>query len=233
MDDNEFPQHNMTENRYPVDEATVQAQAEWMAGQGGSLTSRTGRKLSERVSRRSMISRIGKWTMGVSGVALISTLPVTRSAFAQEPEVPAPAPGPEPRVPVYDGKDPAECEYWRWCNMDGTSCAACNGGGVTTCAPGSKPGAEFWVGCCTNPDTGKTYLIAYYDCCGAPSCSNAFCGEPDMQAVMYNPVSGSYDQEIIWCVSDESQAYTCTMAPIIGEDCQTRPAERPKVGAGS
>ncbi|MER2203112.1 MAG: amine dehydrogenase, partial [Rhodococcus sp. (in: high G+C Gram-positive bacteria)] len=33
--------------------------------------------------------------------------------------------------------------------------------------------------------------------------------------------------------SDESQAYTCTMAPIIGEDCQTRPAERPKVGAGS
>ena len=86
MDDNEFPQHNMTENRYPVDEATVQAQAEWMAGQGGSLTSRTGRKLSERVSRRSMISRIGKWTMGVSGVALISTLPVTRSAFAQEPD---------------------------------------------------------------------------------------------------------------------------------------------------
>ncbi len=135
--------------------------------------------------------------------------------------------------PTYDGKDPAECEYWRWCNMDGTSCAACNGGGVTTCAPGSKPGAEFWVGCCTNPDTGKTYLIAYYDCCGAPSCSNAFCGEPDMQAIMYNPVSGSYDQEIIWCVSDESQSYTCTMAPIIGEDCQTRPAARPKVGAGA
>ncbi len=98
---------------------------------------------------------------------------------------------------------------------------------------GQQAGAEFWVGCCTNPDTGKTYLIAYYDCCGAPSCSNAFCGEPDMQAIMYNPVSGSYDQEIIWCVSDESQSYTCTMAPIIGEDCQTRPAARPKVGAGS
>ncbi len=50
-----------------------------------------------------------------------------------------------------------------------------------------------------------------------------------MQAIMYNPVSGSFDQEIIWCVSDESQSYTCTMAPIIGEDCQTRPAARPKV----
>ena len=45
---------------------------------------------------------------------------------------------------------------------------------------------------------------------------------------MYNPVAGSYDQEIIWCVSDESQAYTCTMAPIIGEDCQTRPAAAPR-----
>ena len=181
-----------------------------------------------------MLSKIGRWTMGVSGVALISSLPVTRSAMAQElPPEPAPPEVPDPQFITFDGKDPAECEYWRWCNMDGTSCAACNGGGVTTCAPGSRPGAEFWVGCCTNPDTGKTYLIAYYDCCGAPSCSNAFCGEPDMQAIMYNPVSGSYDQEIIWCVSDESQAYTCTMAPIIGEDCQTRPAARPKVGAGA
>ncbi len=128
----------MHENRYPVDEATVKEQAEWMAGRGGSFIGRTGRRMSERVSRRSVISKIGRWTMGVSGVALISSLPVTRTALAQEPPAPTPA-EPEPLVPVYDGKDPAECEYWRWCNMDGTSCAACNGGGVTTCAPGSVP----------------------------------------------------------------------------------------------
>lgn len=223
-------QHGSSEQRYPVDENTVAEQAEWMAGRGGSFAGRSGRRLSEQVSRRSVISRIGRWTMGASGVALVSSLPVSRALAAPEPETPA---APEPLVPVYDGKNPAECEYWRWCSMDGTACAACNGGGVTTCAPGSKPGAEFWVGCCTNPDDGKTYLIAYYDCCGAPSCSQSFCGEPDMQATMYNPVSGSYDQEIIWCVSDESQAYTCTMAPIIGKDCQARPAARPKVGAGS
>lgn len=217
-----------TEQRYPVDENTVAAQAEWMAGQGGSLVSRSGRRLSERTSRRSMIAKIGRWTMGASGVAVIASLPVTRAAAAPGGES-----GPQPQVPEYKGSNPAECDYWRWCSMDGTSCAACEGGGLTTCAPGSKPGAEFWVGCCTNPADGKTYLIAYYDCCGAPSCSDAFCGEPDMQATMYNPVSGSYDQEIIWCVSDESQAYTCTMAPIIGADCQARPAARPKVGAGS
>jgi methylamine dehydrogenase light chain len=117
--------------------------------------------------------------------------------------------------------------------MDGTPCTSCAGGGMTTCSPGSKPGAEYWVGCCTSPDDGKTYLIAYYDCCGSSGCSNTFCGEPDTQAIMYNPVSGSFDQEIIWCISDESQSYTCTMAPIIGTDCQVSPAARPKVGAGS
>jgi methylamine dehydrogenase light chain len=82
------------------------------------------------------------------------------------------------------------------------------------------------------PD-GKTYLIAYYDCCGAPGCSTTYCGEPDAQAVMYNPVAGSFDQEIIWCISDESQSYTCTLSPIVGEDCQTQKATRPRVGAGS
>ncbi|MGC5247918.1 methylamine dehydrogenase light chain [Gordonia sp. DT219] len=220
--------HETSEQRFPVDEETVAAQAQWMSGDGGSLTSRAGRKLSERVSRRSMISKIGRWTLGASGVAVIGSLPVSRAAAD-----PQPASGPEPLVPEYNGSNPAECEYWRWCNMDGTPCAACEGGGVSTCAPGSKPGAEFWVGCCTNPKDKKTYLIAYYDCCGAPGCANAFCGEPDMQAIMYNPVAGSYDQEIIWCVSEESQSYTCTMAPVVGVDCQTRPAVRPKVGAGS
>lgn len=57
----------MYENRYPVDEETVKEQAAWMAGKGGSFMSRTGRRMSEQVSRRSMISRLGRWTMGVSG----------------------------------------------------------------------------------------------------------------------------------------------------------------------
>ncbi|MET0318631.1 MAG: amine dehydrogenase, partial [Rhodococcus fascians] len=74
---------NPTEQRYPVDESVVAEQAEWMAGRGGSFASRSGRKLSERVSRRSMISRIGRWTLGASGVAIVSSLPVSR-AYAQE-----------------------------------------------------------------------------------------------------------------------------------------------------
>jgi methylamine dehydrogenase light chain len=183
---------------------------------------------------------MAKWTMGVSGIAVVGALPVTRDPQAMAQAAPAaggarvtPFGAGDDLLPTYDGKDPTACNYWRWCNMDGYPCPACAGGGVSTCAPGSRPGAEYWVGCCTHPENGKTYLIAYYDCCGAPGCASTFCGEPDAQAVMYNPVAGSFDQEIIWCVSDESQSYTCTLAPIIGEDCQTNNATRPRVGAGS
>lgn len=222
----------MTENQYPVDESTMQEQADWMAGKGGSWISRMGRRMSENTSRRSMLSIIGRVGIGVAGVAVISALPVSRAVA--ETAAATPDPTPTELFPAFDKTgDTSTCDYWRWCNMDGTPCTSCAGGGLTTCAPGSKPGAEFWVGCCTNPDDNKTYLIAYYDCCGASGCSNTFCGQPDNQAIMYNPVSGSFDQEIIWCVSDESQSYTCTMAPIIGTDCQARPAVRPKVGAGS
>lgn len=224
----------MTENRYPVDDETMREQAEWMAGRGGTLFSRLGRSMSEKTSRRSMLSQLGRWGIGVAGVAAISSLPVSRAAFGAEAAPAARTAEDSPLYPTFDETgDSSTCEYWRWCNMDGVPCTSCAGGGMTTCSPGSKPGAEFWVGCCTNPDDGKTYLIAYYDCCGAPGCSNTFCGEPDVMAQMYNPVAGSYDQEIIWCVSDESQSYTCTMAPIIGTDCQAAPAARPKVGAGS
>ena len=219
----------MPENQYPIDESASRDQADWLAGRGGTPVSRLGRLLSERMSRRSLLGRIGRWSIGAAGVAIIGSLPVTRAALASE----TPDAGGELFPPFDETDDSSSCEYWRWCNMDGTPCTSCAGGGVTTCPPGARPGAEFWVGCCTNADDGKTYLIGYYDCCGAPGCSNTFCGQPDSQAVMYNPINGSYDPDIVWCVSDESQTYTCTMAPIIGTDCQVTPAARPKAGAGA
>jgi methylamine dehydrogenase light chain len=219
----------MSENQYPIDESSMQDQADWMAGRGGSAVSRLGRLMSERISRRSLLSRIGRWGIGAAGVAIIGNLPVARGALASENS----GAGDE-LFPAFDETDDSSsCQYWRWCNMDGTPCTSCAGGGVTTCPPGSKAGAEFWVGCCTNADDGKTYLIGYYDCCGASGCSNTFCAQPDSQAVMYNPITGSYDPDVLWCVTDASQAYTCTMAPIIGTDCQVTSAVRPKVGAGA
>ena len=222
------------------DQRRLSEHAQWLAGGGAPPQRRVSGRLSERTSRRSVLSQMAKWTMGVSGIAVVGALPVTRDPQAMAQAAPAaggarvtPFGAGDDLLPTYDGKDPTACNYWRWCNMDGYPCPACAGGGVSTCAPGSRPGAEYWVGCCTHPENGKTYLIAYYDCCGAPGCASTFCGEPDAQAVMYNPVAGSFDQEIIWCVSDESQSYTCTLAQIIGEDCQTNNATRPRVGAGS
>lgn len=203
----------------PVGQDAVQEHADWLAGGGGGTASRAARKLSERTSRRGMLARMGAWMIGAAGVTTVAALPVSRALADTSDKI----------VPDYAGKDPSKCEYWRWCNMDGSPCADCAGGGVTTCPPGSTPGAEFWVGCCTHPDSKKTYLVAYYDCCGGAGCAATFCAEPHVQAQMYNPVSGSFDQEIIWCVSEESQSYTCTLAPIIGEDCTPRPAAR--VGA--
>ena len=231
----------MTENRYPIDESAMQEQADWMAGRGGSAVSRLGRLMSERTSRRSMLGMLGRWGMGAAGVAIIGSLPVTRAAIASDAPKEmiagagrtAAAAGDPSLFPAFDETgDSSTCEYWRWCNMDGTPSAVrrrrCH-----HLRPAASPSAEFWVGCCTNPDTGKTYLIAYYDCCGAPSCSNAFCGEPDMQAVMYDPVLQKLRPGNHLVCLRRVSACACTMAPIIGEDCQTRPAERPKVGAGS
>lgn len=212
--------HDSPDNRVPVDQETVDEQARWLAGQGGGLTGRMSRRISERVSRRSALSSLSRWAMGVSGVAVVSSLPVSRAAAA-------PAHGTAdqstvPVDPVPTGKNPAECDYWRLCNMDGMTCADCAGGGVTTCPPGSRPGAEYWVGCCSDPDTKKSYLMAYYDCCGASACSSNFCGTSQVPLQAYNPVPGGFDQQIVWCVSDESQTYTCTIAPVIGEDCTVK-----------
>jgi methylamine dehydrogenase light chain len=226
----------------------VAAHTDWLAGRGGSLTSRASRRLSERVSRRGMLARIGRWAVGVSGVTAVNALPVARTArdAAAAPGAPAapqpvaapsgagrPAQAPEtdtPLVSPFEGTDPTECDYWRYCNFDGALCSTCAGGGVTTCPPGTTPGAEFWVGCCNDPETGSTYLIAYYDCCGAAPCSNDYCQEVYSQMSPYDPATGSQDTTIVWCLTDETQAYACTIAPIMGQECSPRPSPKPARG---
>jgi methylamine dehydrogenase light chain len=205
-------------NKVSVDQSIVDDQAGWLAGEGGSATGRVARRLSERVSRRSVLARLGQATIGISGVALVSALPVSRGVAAVNPK----AVQSRQAAAVAAGTDPTKCDYWRLCNMDGQVCADCAGGGTTTCPPGSQPGAEYWVGCCTDPETNKTYLMAYYDCCGASGCASTFCDSSQVPDQGYNPVPGGYDQNVVWCVSQESQTYTCTVAPVIGKDCQPK-----------
>lgn len=194
--------------------------AAWVGGKGGTFTSRITRRLSERSSRRSTLARVGRWAVAITGAAVVPALPLSRSS-AQEGEGEG-----EPELD-FTGTDPTDCNYWRYCNIDGNLCATCAGGGVTTCPPGTTPGAEYWVGCCTDPESSTTYLVAYYDCCGHSNCATNTCAEFFGQQSPYDPVAGSQDFYILWCLSDETQSYACTIAPIIGEDCTARPTPRP------
>ena len=66
--------------------------------------------------------------------------------------------------------DATACTYWKYCAADGVLCSCC-GGGSHTCPPGAEPSPVSWIGTCLNPDDGRSYVIAYRDCCGKPACT--------------------------------------------------------------
>lgn len=112
--------------------------------------------------------------------------------------------------------DPNRCDYWRHCAIDGTICGCC-GGGPHTCPPGSEPSPTAWVGTCLNPDDGRSYLIAYRDCCGRGSCqpsgANCRCTATDRELPIYRPQANN---DIIWCFGESSMAYHCSTAALVG-----------------
>lgn len=197
-----------------VEHDAVAAHLAWLENTDGTTTGRLARRIAERSSRRGVLARIGKVVLGAAGASVLPALPVRRAA-AQEDE----------ETIDFTGTDPTSCNYWRYCNMGGRLCADCEGGGITTCPPGTTLGVEYWVGCCTDPVSGKTYLTANYDCCGKSGCGRP-CGEPWEQDTPTDVAPGSQDRNVLWCMSDPTQSYTCTVVPLIGEDCQARPAPR-------
>lgn len=125
-----------------------------------------------------------------------------------------------PLLPVARGQsrtddegDSTQCDYWRYCAIDGFLCACC-GGSVTSCPPGTEPSPITWIGTCRSPD-GKDYVIAYNDCCGKSSCGRCFCNRNERDRPMYVPhLSNDYN----WCVGSRSDvSYHCTVSRIVGE----------------
>ena len=117
---------------------------------------RTSLAMARKLSRRNFISKLGLF---LTGAASFPLLPVARS-FAQES--------------VQEIGDPQSCDYWRYCAMSGTLCTCC-GGTYTSCPPGSEASPITWVGTCTNPADGRSYLMSYNDCCGKAVCSRCGC----------------------------------------------------------
>lgn len=110
-------------------------------------------RFSERASRRSFLTRLGKLSLVVLGVSVMEALPADRRALA------------------------ADCYGdWRLCGICGKTCDCCNSTGYITDCPDHSDVFNAWATCCPVPGSGTSYLIQYYDCCGSalnccPKCS--------------------------------------------------------------
>ena len=117
--------------------------------------------MAKRAGRRSVLHWVG--TAAVGG-AMVPMLPFNRAGMGT--------------ARAQAEKTDVECEYWRYCALDGFLCTCC-GGSVTSCPSNAQVSKVTWVGTCQNPADSKEYLISYNDCCGVPSCgkclSNSIC----------------------------------------------------------
>lgn len=163
------------------------------------MTEGSARAMARRTSRRSLLGGLGGVLIGVVTLPL---LPVARGAEA-------PAGGTKG-----DPGDPASCDYWRHCAIDGFLCSCC-GGSQSVCPPGTDMSDVTWIGTCHNPGDGKSYVISYNDCCGKGSCGRCFCNRNEGDAPLYR--SGQ-SNDFNWC-SGNSRAnipYHCSTARIVG-----------------
>jgi methylamine dehydrogenase light chain len=170
------------------------------------ITENSVRALARRTSRRSVLGGIGTLLVGAAAMPL---LPVARGAESK-----APAGKKPPAGTAADPGDPATCEYWRHCAIDGFLCGCC-GGSQTVCPPGTEMSAITWIGTCHNPADSKDYVISYNDCCGKSSCGRCFCNRNERDTPLYQPgQSNDYN----WC-SGSTQSnipYHCSTARIVG-----------------
>ncbi len=166
---------------------------------------RKARGLARATSRRSVLARLGAL---LAGGAALPLLPIARARA----EVPSRAPIPgEPAAGKPSG-DPASCEYWRHCAIDGFLCSSC-GGSQRACPPGTQMSPTTWIGTCRNPEDGKDYIISYNDCCGKDFCGRCFCNTNQGDRPIYFPQRSN---DINWCSGAASTVYHCSTAIVLG-----------------
>lgn len=151
------------------------------------------RALAQRGSRRSVLRWLGSWMIGAASLPL---LPVARGVAAPQ-----------------DAGDPASCDYWRYCAIDGFLCECC-GGSYSSCPPGTEMSPITWIGTCRNPVDGRHYVISYNDCCGKSSCGACLCSRDEGDRPSYRP---DKTNDVNWCLGTSSAAYHCSTAIVIGE----------------
>ncbi|MCB1542788.1 MAG: amine dehydrogenase [Rhodoblastus sp.] len=155
------------------------------------------RHLAQRSSRRGMLKAIGGLLVGAGTIPL---LPVARAAAADAPGRPT------------EKGDPASCDYWRYCAIDGFLCSCC-GGSENTCPPGTEMSPVTWIGTCRNPADGRNYVISYNDCCGKTTCGRCLCNSNVRERPGY--LLGVHN-DINWCMANQPSMYHCTVSVIVG-----------------
>ena len=161
------------------------------------LCEQQARQLAQRSSRRGILKTLGGLLVGAGSIPL---LPVARAAAADAPA-----------RPVEEG-DEANCDYWRYCAIDGFLCSCC-GGSKNTCPPGTEMSPVTWIGTCRNPADGRNYVISYNDCCGKSSCGACLCQRDEGDRPPYRP---DKTNDINWCLGTTSATYHCSTAIVVG-----------------
>lgn len=172
-------------------------------------TETLARGIARGSSRRSLLAWLGGT---LTGAAVLPVLPVSRAHAAG-----APAAAGEQRPPITSGdpQDPGDrtqCDYWRYCAIDGFLCTCC-GGSVNACPPGTEMSPITWIGTCTNPVDKLAYIISYNDCCGVSSCGHCLCNRNEGDRPPVRPQSNN---DYNWCLGTESSVYNCSTAVIVG-----------------
>lgn len=152
------------------------------------------RRLAQHSSRRGMLKGLGGLLVGSAAIPL---LPVARASAAEQPA---------------EEGDPNNCDYWRYCAIDGFLCSCC-GGTYNSCPPGTEMSPVTWIGTCRNPVDGRNYVISYNDCCGKSSCGACLCQRDEGDRPPYRP---DKTNDINWCLGTASAVYHCSTAVVVG-----------------
>jgi methylamine dehydrogenase light chain len=164
----------------------------------------SARRVARHTSRRGFLAVAGRALVGAAALPLF---PIDRQNVAR-------AAAPKKSFAAHaQATDDTQCNYWRYCSLDGTLCSCC-GGTVTSCPAGSVAPPSAWVGSCINPSDGQTYLVEYRDCCGKSICDRCSCKSTEGDTPIFTPQTNS---DIEWCIGTDQMAYHCTISSVLAK----------------